>query len=437
MVSMEPQKGGQTAEAVKYTIVSLLSSHNDSKVWLAEHNTLHVKRIIKGIRKTSPYHDSLIREAHLLQNLKNPYIPEIYDLDSDNEYTYIIEQYIPGESLKSLCNKRLLSEKEIFHFMIQFCNIINYLHTLPESLLYLDIKPENIIILNDTCYLIDFGSVLYESEEPVTVFGTPSYASPEQMAGRRLSPKADIYALGRLLEYMVSHGTVSHKTEYKLYSLISDCTERKIWGRPGSVKRLIRRIEEIKNLTGSFSKKPLKIAFAGASYNSGTTYIALLLSAFIKHLGRNCVYVENNDSEAWYSISPNTSGFRALAGLEILNRKYCENKTLPEADCIVDYGILSAKTPEDFYEADISCIIVGNRCWETDEISNTRALSRKCRKRLFLVNLSDKISEMTANSLHNDNFMCFPFIKNPDEILKNTEVKTVLYDLAVQLGIII
>ena len=68
--------------------------------------------------------------------------------------------------------------------MIQFCNIINYLHTLPESLLYLDIKPENIIILNDTCYLIDFGSVLYESEEPVTVFGTPSYASPEQTAGK-------------------------------------------------------------------------------------------------------------------------------------------------------------------------------------------------------------------------------------------------------------
>ena len=113
----DEKEGGTTAQTSKYTIVSLLSDHPDSPVWLAEHRGLHVKRILKGIRKDSPNYKLLLNEAHLLKNLKHPSIPEIFDLEEDDEYTYIIEQYIEGDSLGSLCNKRLLSEKEIFHFI--------------------------------------------------------------------------------------------------------------------------------------------------------------------------------------------------------------------------------------------------------------------------------------------------------------------------------
>ena len=84
------QKGGMTAGSGKYRIVSRLCEHSDTTVWLAEHTSLNVKRIIKGIKKSSPYHDRLVKEAHLLKNLKHPFIPEIYDLDEDNDYTYII-----------------------------------------------------------------------------------------------------------------------------------------------------------------------------------------------------------------------------------------------------------------------------------------------------------------------------------------------------------
>ena len=279
-VTEKLRKGGKTAEAGKYTIVSLLSEHRDCTVWLAEHNSLHVKRIIKGIRKTSKYHDSLVKEAHLLKNLKNPYIPEIYDLTEDDGFTYIIEQYIMGESLKSLCSNRLLSEKEIFHFMIQFCNIINYLHTLPESILYLDLKPENIIISEDKCYLVDFGSAQSEQDLSGPVFGTRSYAPPEQINGGNISKVSDIYALGKLLEFML-HNSSAHKSRKDLEKLISCCTERKIWHRISSVKELITRVNEISKQAVSFSKKPIKIAFAGATAHSGATYIALLFSAFI------------------------------------------------------------------------------------------------------------------------------------------------------------
>ena len=71
------RKGGITAGTGKYRIVSQICEHSDSVVWLAEHTALNVKRIIKGIKKTSPYHDRLVKEAHLLKNLKHPFIPEI------------------------------------------------------------------------------------------------------------------------------------------------------------------------------------------------------------------------------------------------------------------------------------------------------------------------------------------------------------------------
>ena len=51
-----------TAGTGKYRIISQICEHSDSVVWLAEHTALNVKRIIKGIEKTSPYHDRLIKK---------------------------------------------------------------------------------------------------------------------------------------------------------------------------------------------------------------------------------------------------------------------------------------------------------------------------------------------------------------------------------------
>ena len=435
---MELRKGGTTANAAKYAIVSLLSRHPDSTVWLATHKTLHVERIIKGIRKTSTFHDRLVKEAHLLKNLNNPHIPKIYDLEEDDEYTYIIEEYIAGESLKSLCNRRLLSEKEIIHFIFLISSIIDYLHTLPgNGLLYLDIKPENVLISGDNCYLVDFGSAQNEDDEAGFIFGTRSYAPPEQINGEKLSKKADIYALGMLLKFMLSHGSVTRKKEAQLQAVVRKCTGRTVWSRFSSVRALMTKIKEIDKGSSSFVKKPLKIAFAGAAPNTGVTYIALTFAAYLKSLGRKCVYAEMNDSEAWYSISPRINELRALAGLEVLSRKFCENRDITDADIISDYGRLSEAMPESFYDADISCILIGNRIWETDEIKQTRALSKKCNKRLFLVNLTGTVDRDIAEMLNTEAFMAIPYINNPDEIFKDAELKTVFQELALKTGVMI
>lgn len=433
---MRLRKGGMTAKAGKYRIISQICDHSDSTVWLAEHTNLHVKRIIKGIKKTSPYHDRLVREAHLLKNLKHPFIPEIYDLDEDDDHTYIIEQYITGKSLRSLCESRLLSEKEIFHFIIQISNIINYLHSLPDQIIYLDIKPDNIIISDNDCFLIDFGSVYPNDSHDTKIFGTRAYASPEQLNGGKLTKSSDVYSMGKLLEYMLTHGNVSNKTEKAFKKIVDRCIEKNIWHRINSIEGLIARINEIQKNTSSFSIKPVRVAFAGAAHNTGTTYLSLLFSGYLNSLGHKCTYAEANDSGAWYSLAGMVENNRALAGLETLSRKSYEY--IPETgnDLIADHGCLTKDMPEDFYRSDIVCITLGNQSWEIDEAVKAKALSRRCRKRIFLVTPAQKISGLTAEALDGEKYLAVPYIAGPDEILKNTEVKTVLHELAVYAGII-
>jgi len=434
---MKLRKGGMTAGTGKYRIISQICEHSDSVVWLAEHTALNVKRIIKGIKKTSPYHDCLIKEAHLLKNLKHPFIPEIYDLDEDDEYTYIIEQYITGESLRSLCGKRLLSEKEIFHFIIQISNIINYLHTLPEQIVYLDIKPDNIIISDNDCFLIDFGSAYPHNSHDKRIFGTKAFASPEQFRGGKITKSSDIYSIGKLLEYMLCHSNLSGKPAKALQKIVNKSTDKTIWHRIGSVEGLIARIKELQKSESSFSIKPLRIAFAGAEKNTGTTFISLLFAGYLTSIGRKCTYVEANDSGAWYSLSGPVSDIQALAGLDTLSRKSYESSPPDVGDIILDYGCLTKDMPEEFYRSDIVCITLGNRCWEAGEAVKARALSRRCSKRVFLVTPASVISIFLADALDGEKYLAFPFTSSADEILKDTEVKTVLHEIAVYAGIII
>ena len=200
---------------------------------------------------------------------------------------------------------------------------------------------------------------------------------------------------------------------------------------------MIARIKELQKSESSFSIKPLRIAFAGAEKNTGTTFISLLFAGYLNSIGRKCTYVEANDSGAWYSLSGPVSDNRALAGLDTLSRKSYESSPPDDGDIILDYGCLTKDMPEEFYGSDIVCITLGNRCWEAGEAVKARALSRRCSKRVFLVTPASVISIFLADALEGEKYLAFPFTSSADEILKDTEVKTVLHEIAVYAGIII
>lgn len=156
------------------------------------------------------------REAQSASTLTHPNIVKIYDFGvSEEGQPYIVMDCVPGLNLSDILDAegRLTPERAIPIFL-QTCDALNHLHS--HGFLHRDIKPDN-IILNDTAYqkdfltLIDFG-IAKKIKEPKnlkltaegTVVGTPAYMSPEQVMGKELDNRSDIYSFGVLMFYVLS-----------------------------------------------------------------------------------------------------------------------------------------------------------------------------------------------------------------------------------------
>lgn len=130
----------------KYRMISILGSGSSGTVYLAEHLKLKIYRAIKRIPKHLAEKSSFSleadfpMEAQLLKNLNHPGIPLIYDIDEDDDYVYMIEEFIQGESLDTyVLHQRNISQDLIIKIGIQLCDILDYLHHLsPYPILYQD-----------------------------------------------------------------------------------------------------------------------------------------------------------------------------------------------------------------------------------------------------------------------------------------------------------
>ena len=123
---------------------------------------------------------------------------------------YIIMEYVLGKDLRSWFGKnRSLELDTALALMNQLCEVIRYLHD--QSIVHLDLKPENIIYCNDsTIKVIDFGLASCRNLPDLLhldlniPLGTPWYIAPEQLLGERTDPRCDIYAMGMLFYEMLS-----------------------------------------------------------------------------------------------------------------------------------------------------------------------------------------------------------------------------------------
>lgn len=298
-----------------------LGSGGSATVYLVKHIKLQTLRAIKCIRKDNPYYAQLLNEAHILKNLKHSNIPAIYDIEEDGLYSYIIEEYIEGKSLKAFrlsCDT--IQEDMIIKFSIQICELIEYLHSNNRKILYLDLKPENILVDGDTLKLIDFGTATYyeEVEKRKFAIGTRGYASPEQYELKKLDERSDIYGVGMLLFFLVTaimfptkKDEIANIDEVKKCStglkvIINKCLKFNPSQRYQTVLELNNKLLEIANknqdLVHLKSSKSLTISLAGSESRIGTTHIALMLTTYINKYFTKCLYQEHNNSHTVKSI---------------------------------------------------------------------------------------------------------------------------------------
>ena len=148
-------------------------------MFLARHLALDEWRAIKRVPRAC---QGFAREAAVLKELKHPGIPVIYDLEEDSSYYYLIEEYLDGESLYALIERRGgLARAKALSYGIELCRIISYLHSIePNPILYLDLQPRNILICQGALKLIDFDqAVTARSAKTMRErYGTEGFAAP-------------------------------------------------------------------------------------------------------------------------------------------------------------------------------------------------------------------------------------------------------------------
>lgn len=143
--------------------------------------------------------ERFFREAESAGMLNHPNIITIYDAGEDYDISYIAMELLDGDDLKKNCDKQnLLPARRVVEIVAKTANALDYAHK--QGIVHRDIKPSNIMILKDgTVKVTDFGIARITSSSKTatgTVLGTPSYMSPEQIAGKKADGRADIFSLG-------------------------------------------------------------------------------------------------------------------------------------------------------------------------------------------------------------------------------------------------
>ena len=147
-------------------------------------------------------------EARATKKLSHPHIVRIHDMFESGRKLFLSMEYIEGTDLKRmLASKIQFSEDMIRHYFLQIADALAYAHSL--GIIHRDIKPANVMITPfNTVKITDFGIAKILKTDAITksgtaVIGTPLYMAPEQIIGKNVDARSDIYALGIMLYEMV------------------------------------------------------------------------------------------------------------------------------------------------------------------------------------------------------------------------------------------
>ncbi len=194
----------------RYEIIGKIGAGGMSDVYKAKDHTLGRFVAIKVLKaefsEDMNFLTKFRSEAQSAAGLEHPNIVNIYDVGSENEYHYIVMEYVEGITLKTYIEKKgQLSFKEAVSIAIQVGRGIEAAHN--KNIIHRDIKPQNIMISTEgKVKVTDFGIARAASSNTINsdVMGSVHYASPEQARNGFVDGKSDIYSLGIVMYEMVT-----------------------------------------------------------------------------------------------------------------------------------------------------------------------------------------------------------------------------------------
>ena len=304
-----PQKGTLSMNNTfilsgKYELIQCLGTGSTCQVYLARHTSLEVQRAIKIFAKSFFDDLTVLSEARLLKSLQHPSIPIVYDIEQDDSNYYLVEEFVSGDSLTSyVARQDFISQHLFFEICIQLCDIYSYLHgRSPEPVFYQDLKPEHIILSCGKLKLIDFGAscIISNSGNKTLLFGNEIFSAPEVQMGAKPSVAADVYSIGKLMEYLLPH--VETNVSSTIQVIIQKATQADIHLRYETVEDVQSELLKQKQLL----HRPhllQNIAVAESHAGIGSTHLSIAFSSYLNQHGTTSMFVEKNHRNTLKHIS--------------------------------------------------------------------------------------------------------------------------------------
>ncbi len=248
-----------------YDLLECLSHGRGTETYLARH---------KGSQKLclAKCYDRKIygsvREGEILRSLKHRGLPAFLDEYRDDAAVCLVREYIEGTPLDRYAAGHGLSEERIVDICAELCDILSYLHGRTPPVIHRDVKPQNIIVRDSGhIALIDFDIARTydaDAETDTRFIATRAYAPPEQYGFSQTDGRADIYALGVLLCFLLTGETDVKNAEIpnrRLAAVVRRCaafSPEKRFADAAAVRRALR------NADGRGRKKLIRMGCSAA-----------------------------------------------------------------------------------------------------------------------------------------------------------------------------
>src|ERR1700679_1749151 len=190
--------------------------------------TVAVKVLASHLSSSPELKQRMEREARSISSLNHPHICQLYDIGSQDGTDYLVMEFLEGETLAERLRKGALPLNEILKIGIAVAEALAAAHR--QGIVHRDLKPGNIMLTKGGAKLMDFGLAksaaapagassapllsaarTMSQASPVsplttagTMIGTIQYMSPEQIEGKEIDSRSDIFSLGSVLYEMAS-----------------------------------------------------------------------------------------------------------------------------------------------------------------------------------------------------------------------------------------
>lgn len=226
-----------TAIQTEFEPLKLLKKSERGTISLIRHRATEQKMILRRFHGNADVYRSLLNCA--CSNL-----PKVYEVASKGDENLVLEEYIYGDNMGTMLEDALFSTKETRNIVRQLCRALWVLHSMDA--VHRDVKPENIILRGADAVLIDFDASRFfkdENDGDTQILGTTGFAAPEQYGISQSSTSTDIYALGVLINIMLTGDHPSHKlVDGRWGHIVTRCTQVNPKRRYKSVLQLMNEL---------------------------------------------------------------------------------------------------------------------------------------------------------------------------------------------------